>query len=71
MQDHDDTTLVQLSERICTQPQCRFRDKEIDGNFLANVLVRLAAGEDVSDFAPALREIYHMSAVPVARLASW
>lgn len=57
MQNHYDTTEAPLSERICTQPQCMFRDKEIDCEFLANVLVRLAAGEDVSDFAPAAREI--------------
>lgn len=31
----------------CTQPQCRLRDENLDPDFIADLIVRLMAGEDV------------------------
>lgn len=33
----------------CTQPECLLREEEVDSRFLANMIVRVLAGEDVSD----------------------
>jgi hypothetical protein len=33
----------------CTQPECLLREEEVDSRFLANLIVRVLAGEDVSD----------------------
>ena len=33
----------------CTQPECLLREKEVDSRFLAELIVRVLAGEDVSD----------------------
>jgi len=33
----------------CTQPECRLRDEDVDSRFLAKLIVRVLAGEDVSD----------------------
>jgi hypothetical protein len=33
----------------CTQPECCLREKDVDSRFLADLIVRVLAGEDVSD----------------------
>jgi hypothetical protein len=33
----------------CTQPECLLREEEVDSRFLANLIVRVLAREDVSD----------------------
>lgn len=33
----------------CTQPECRLREKDVDSRFLANLVVQVLAGEDISD----------------------
>ena len=33
----------------CTQPECRLREEDVDSRFLAKLIVRVLAGEDVSD----------------------
>ena len=37
------------SMESCRQPECRLRQKDVDSRFLANLIVRVLAGEDVSD----------------------
>ena len=33
----------------CTQPECRLREEDVDSRFLAELIVRVLAGEDVSE----------------------
>jgi hypothetical protein len=37
------------SYEFCTQPQCILQEKDFDQRAIAELLVRLAAGDDVSD----------------------
>jgi hypothetical protein len=37
------------SNESCTQPECRLREADVDSRFLAKLIVRVLAGEDVSD----------------------
>jgi len=42
---------------VCTQPQCMLRDKEFDGEYAADLIIRLLAGEDVAQTVPEERHI--------------
>ena len=42
---------------VCTQPQCMLRDKEFDSQFAADLVIRLLAGEDVTESIPDDRHI--------------
>ncbi len=33
----------------CTQPECLLREKDVDSRFLAKLIVRVLAGEELSD----------------------
>lgn len=41
--------------KVCTQPWCPLRDKEAGPAFIAELVVRIVAGEDVHDVIPSNR----------------
>ena len=43
--------------KVCTQPWCPVRDKEAGPAFIAELVVRIVAGEDVHDVIPSNRTI--------------
>ena len=43
----DTTTAATID--LCTQPHCLMQDEGVDSTFLAELIVRLMEGEDVSD----------------------